>query len=847
MIYKLIVLTSAIFLFACGGGGGSSVVISSANDATTTPPVTSVEPSSLFIVGPKRLVANTLYSYKGTTVNSTPTQYSWSWGDASDNTTGASVKKVWNRAGGFTTILSALVGSTVLVSTQSAVVVAEPISAGGSHTCAIKADATVACWGANNYGQLGNGNFDNQLIPTPVYGLQDVVALNAGSEHTCAIDTKGDIFCWGNNQSGQLGNGSRTNTAFPLKISGLTKVAAISVGGNHTCAIKQDATVTCWGDNDRGQLGSGFYGGSLNPSTVKKLSKIVAINTGLTASCAIDSAGSVFCWGAEKQFITGRVTGPFPVEPARVIRLEPTLINGVKNAVALSSSANETCAVLLDGRVSCWPHNYDALNAYVPTVKSDLSDVAALSSGTSHFCALKSFGNVVCWGSNVYGQLGAGMQAPALTPVDVVGLSNVTAITAGDYHTCALKVDGQSFCWCLRASGQIGDAVVIDIYGKGIPGALEISTGTEHACARKSDGSVQCWGDGAYGSLGTPLPIGEVYGNYLRPYSPDPVAVSGLSNVVALSTRDKTTCALQSDGGVVCWGGRDFQRDLLPRKIQTIVGSRDLNAEGCVVKSSGSVDCWTNNGYGGSFRRYDGFFHTYSLRDVNYGQYPFCINTVAQANLICNDEVSDVSSPAVVSQLTNIVGLSSGEGPLCFIRLDGSVICSKTSSSAATVTYTSVPGLSNATSVFSGVYHSCAVKTDATVVCWGRNASGQLGDGTGVDSSSPVAVRGINGALAVSGGENHTCAIKSDGTVLCWGFNYLGQLGSSGGTYELSPVVIYGVTGAKSISSAGNMNCVLSANDSVACWGDTRLKTSQVVRDVQLSPSLVNRGVLFWR
>ncbi len=133
------------------------------------------------------------------------------------------------------------------------------ISAGGLHGCLLTEGGEVYCWGANDTHQMGNGRGGEQsdVAPHPVQvrDLEDVVEIAAGARHTCARKSDGTVFCWGANHFGQLGDGTETGDNVPLQVKGLEDATSIAAGTRHTCARREGGDEVCWGANRLGQLG----------------------------------------------------------------------------------------------------------------------------------------------------------------------------------------------------------------------------------------------------------------------------------------------------------------------------------------------------------------------------------------------------------------------------------------------------------------------------------------------------------------------------------------------------------------------------------------------------------------
>ncbi len=188
---------------------------------------------------------------------------------------------------------------------------ATAIAAGNGHACVVLENRTLACWGANEAGQLGVGDTQDRTRPAAV-ALGDVVAVASRLDSTCVLLGNHGVRCWGSNARGQLGLGDALDRAAPPDASidlGTGRVAAaIAVGAAFTCALLDTAQTKCWGDNQAAQLGAPLrapaYGdgpnelGDFLASAVQGGGRSVrAIAAGRAHACAVLDTGDVRCWG----------------------------------------------------------------------------------------------------------------------------------------------------------------------------------------------------------------------------------------------------------------------------------------------------------------------------------------------------------------------------------------------------------------------------------------------------------------------------------------------------------------------------------------------------------------------
>lgn len=297
------------------------------------------------------------------------------------------------------------------------------IAKGGNHACALTTSGGVKCWGGNENGELGDGSETNTATPVDVVGLSSGVAsISAGFWHTCAVTMSGAAKCWGANMYGQLGNGTKIDSPVPVDVVGLTDgVATIEAGADHTCILTVGRAVKCWGTNTSGQLGNGTTTDSYVPVPVVGMTNgIRSIAAGFEHTCAVTISGGARCWGGNHYGQLGDGTGLF-----RRYYVNVTGLNSA-GVLAIAPGLTYTCALLIGGVAKCWGTNqYGRLgngttaNTKIPLAVSGLVDAVGLATDFNHTCAVMVDGRARCWGSNEYGQLGNDSTMNSSTPVDV--------------------------------------------------------------------------------------------------------------------------------------------------------------------------------------------------------------------------------------------------------------------------------------------------------------------------------------------------------------------------------------------------------------------------------------------
>ena len=164
----------------------------------------------------------------------------------------------------------------------------QQVVAGGGGSLALLSDGTVAAWGGNSWGEVGDGTHTEATHPIAVRGLGGVTSVAISGGHAMALLGNGTVMTWGSSNFGQLGNGltgkgselRAYSSTVPLLVPGLSGVAAIAAGGADDVALLKNGTLLAWGENHDGQLGDGTTVEKTTPTPVKGLAGVKAVAMG---------------------------------------------------------------------------------------------------------------------------------------------------------------------------------------------------------------------------------------------------------------------------------------------------------------------------------------------------------------------------------------------------------------------------------------------------------------------------------------------------------------------------------------------------------------------------------------
>jgi alpha-tubulin suppressor-like RCC1 family protein len=662
------------------------------------------------------------------------------------------------------------------------------ISAGGIGACVLSNAGAAYCWGYGNYGQLGNGTFNNVSAPVAVTasGVLSGVTLSqiaVGFQHVCALSAAGTAYCWGYDADGELGNNATANSNVPVAVSTSGALAgqtlsSIEAGNYYTCVLSSTGAGYCWGYGNSGQLGNNATSSSSVPVAVTATgvlsgATLSQLSAGQNSTCALDSPGTAYCWGSNSSGQAGSTT------TAPATAFDNPVVVSPSQASTLGTGYVHACDIRA-GKAYCWGDNGDGELGNNSTTSSSvpvavytggvLSGVTLtqIVSGQYFSCAMSNAGTVYCWGQDTSGELGNNSTTNSSVPVAVytsgaLSGQTLTQLDGGYLQTCVLSSTSAAYCWGYNTDGELGDG---NTTSSSVPVAVTVSSaltgkvlaalypGDAHSCATDTAGNAFCWGSNGNGALGN----NSTGSSNVAVAVSTGGALSASTYVAAMSSdggggdaSDETTCALSSTGAAYCWGDNNSGQlgnnsnaanSLVPVAVSTSgalsgVSLAQITAGGdyaCGLSTAGAAYCWGSNG---------------------------------------NDQLGINNTSTTSSNVPLAVYTGGALSGLTLLQISGSPLWSV-----------------------------CVSDTTGAVYCWGTNTSGQLGNNA--TASSDAAVQVVNLA---PGAPTSVTAFPANGSASVYWVppSSFGTSGSATGyTVTASP------GGATCTSSSSALTCTLA-------------------------------------
>lgn len=660
----------------------------------------------------------------------------------------------------------------------------QSLEAGDRHACALQRNGEALCWG------------DYTVIDIPPKAPGPFLSLSAGTDHTCGIRTNGRIVCWGiasaisqpppTGTHVALSAGNAENCAIAANgalrcwgSAGAVSANAptegafigVSISSTRGCAIRADGSLQCWQAPGYASLGTTPTG------------RFVSVGMGASHACALRSDGKAVCWGSNLQ---GQLNVPVDA-----------------NFVALSTGDQHACGIRDDGTLACW--GSDASGQSRPRT----GVFVAVTSGAAFTCARAENGAVSCWGSGANGATWVPNASYLRDPIagpdqvcrtledgttdcfgDVSTLSppvrQYASLSFGKQGACGLTIDGLLTCWGVTPPGAPAGTF------------RHVSVGERHACALRENGAIACWGDDAHGQV-SGAPTAGVYSQVvagdrlscaIRPGQGtqhalcwgEGAAFTLPTNLyyMKLDLEGDNLCAYLNGSRTQCWGA---DPGITQVPAGNIYGEVAVGAKHACAKVSGySIICWGDNSRGqlnapagGDYDKLTAFGDT------------TCAMRNDTGSITCWGE-RNVTHEPLRSRITGLRGAAAGRAHTCALRDNGGIGCwgGNASNQRAASPW-------RARGIAANGDHTCAILGDNRLKCWG--------DDTHAGSQPPA---GPMRALDI--GEHNGCAVASNGDPACWGWNENGQSMPAAGKY-------------RSISTGLNHSCGLKDDGMLACWG----------------------------
>jgi alpha-tubulin suppressor-like RCC1 family protein len=757
---------------------------------------------------------------------------------------------------------------------------ATAIAGGGTHALALLTDGTVKAWGYNQYGQLGDGTTTQRTSPVSVTSLSNVTAIATGSLHSLALLSDGTVWAWGSNANGQLGDGTTTNRSSAVAVTGLPAITSISAGSLYSLAIGTDGSVWAWGRNSERQLGDGTTTSHSTPVQIagaemawKIAAPILSLASGLystsqTATVTCTDADAVLHYttdGAEP------TEGAATVVSGGTIAIDQSLtikVRGWKPGAVSSESVTATYELkVVTPTLSPASGAYGSSQSVTMSTTTPSATLTYTTDGTEPIASSTAYSGSVNvsdtrsvkgrayrtgWTSSDSATasywISAGTVAtPTITPAG-------GTLAAAPLVAIACTTSGATIRYTLDGSDPT------DSSPRFVYPILVTQSGTVKARAFKAGFVASVVSSATYGldpagQTGTPtiVPGG---GRFVTQQT---VAITGPSGSTLRYTTTgvdptDTDTEVPGNGQLVVGSAQILKvRAWLTGSTPSAVRRADFVITGVVaaghqhslaLKANGDVLAWGRGtdgqlGDGTGVNRNDPVSILSGAVGVSGGQW-HSLAVMADGTVrgwgtnggrLGDTTTTSRLAPVQASGLTNVIAVAAGFDHSLALKSDGTVWSFGTNTYGqlgdnTTITRTSavqVIGLSGVTSIAAGDGFSLAVQGNGAaagmVWAWGKNASGQLGDGSTLNRTIPVRVIGISDATQVAANQDFSVARLADGTTKAWGSNTYAQLGDFSGGFSATPVTIPGLSDISTITTGLRHALAIDGNGQTWGWG----------------------------
>ncbi|MCB9738523.1 MAG: hypothetical protein H6747_04585 [Deltaproteobacteria bacterium] len=683
-----------------------------------------------------------------------------------------------------------------------------------SSVCVVARDQRVFCWG-----QLLSGTL---LKPQPVAGLSSVVALTsaASSPSYCATRSDGQVLCWGKNQYGELGTGDKNPVTTPSSNPYLAGAKLVALNRRASCVYKSGNSVLCVGVGSSGQLGDGTSKTSLTPVEAKLSWPPVRLLTGGDRFCAVSANNDVACWGSNSGGVlvegSANVTAPTVVEsvehPDRLWIGGGTRVWVGDDSVAYGRGYDYYGSLGLGTLYS---------SASVPTTK--LPDITVLrhyaqnqqSSSTTISLALDKDGVMWAAGYGNYGTLGNGTTTDTAKRVKSLLAPKAVDVSVGNLLACAVTTGGSVYCtgggyhgngtdWASSTGWvQVTEPCLSDTQcSDGEVCTTDTCNPSTLTCAHTKLSGGACE-DGKLCTADDACDNGVCVGGAIAPCDDGDACTTGDA---CIETDGKAGCA--GTANTWCDDGKPCTIDSCDPKDGGCVFQPTSD---CAVGCASNDDCFddSNPCTEGVCNLISGKCTQATLPDDS----PCGVRAVCTSGT-CGAVASNLPRAVAVAGMTS-----------CAVKGDGTVKCWGESNAYqagyngvfVTSAY-AVQGAANAVDVQMANRASCMVDSNADLYCWGLPQYGAtLGYGGFVAAKLPA----VDKIKKLQAGYEGFCALRTDGSVLCWGRGDAGQMGD--GTTNTSNATPHTVKNLPNdvvdLSGNGNTFCAHTSKAEVLCWG----------------------------